>query len=778
MKPGGTRRVVEVLRALARPLRVRRGSEAGQVLPIFVIMSVVLLGAAAIVTDVAWMWVNQQRMQRAADAGALAGTIFLPGDQTNAFSSAHAETAKNGFTNAVGGVTVTPRRDPEDPRKLLVDVSGPVETFFARVFCWDGGPCLRTVNASATGAAVYVLPVPMGSPLNYYGVFGTLRTPGGGTTTTSTTSGNSGAISPTAATSGTWTATSGTVFEAISTNNLAYARGQSNGAQHFFGFGTNIQTGIPSPTASQTLTITGVEVLLDDTWVTPSCSGSFVEAHLAPDGTTFSTAPSPNTLNDTQPALQSTEPNNSNGLGDYIIGSASSTDAFPIGRSWTRADFGTNFRVRLTARPQCSGAEVRVDHLQVRVHYTLTTSTFIPDVNVTSPTGGSLTPQGFWGTMLSQGAEDINGDAFLPYYETRTSALNPEYNAGPYYNYNVEIPAGASAGQVFIFDPGFCATNSSGEYGTGDRYFGSNRGAMSAFYNLYDTNNTPFTEDDDTLVASSGNMFRQSLGSDATLGGPTGYTGRVDCAWGAVAAPTTLQPNATPQGGSQYHYHNRWWRLATGLQGGRKYRLKTSSTDPSNATDQLGTNGHNSFAILSTATGGTPRISGNGTMQNFSPLNGGGASVFYLAQIDAVHKGKTMVIELWDPGDTGNLSANLQILRPTTSGYSAATLNWRSARGTTNSSASNCNSLTGVGATSIQTNTGTGGLGAQVFNGCWVTIEIPIPANYSAPTPPGETEGGWWKIRYNMGGLTSDNSFDLTTYQVSIRGNPVHLVLE
>ena len=69
-----------------------RHRERGQVLPIFAIMSVVLLGAAALVTDVAWMWTNQQRMQRAADAGALAGAIYLPGNQTLAFSTARAET--------------------------------------------------------------------------------------------------------------------------------------------------------------------------------------------------------------------------------------------------------------------------------------------------------------------------------------------------------------------------------------------------------------------------------------------------------------------------------------------------------------------------------------------------------------------------------------------------------------------------------------------------------------------------------------------------------------
>ena len=58
--------------------------ERVQTLVLFVIVSVVLIGAVAIVTDVSGLWVDQQRMQRAADAAPLAGAIYLPGDPTTA----------------------------------------------------------------------------------------------------------------------------------------------------------------------------------------------------------------------------------------------------------------------------------------------------------------------------------------------------------------------------------------------------------------------------------------------------------------------------------------------------------------------------------------------------------------------------------------------------------------------------------------------------------------------------------------------------------------------
>ena len=72
----------------------------------------------------------------------------------------------------------------------------------------------------------------------------------------------------------------------------------------------------------------------------------------------------------------------------------------------------------------------------------------------------------------------------------------------------------------------------------------------------------------------------------------------------------------------------------------------------------------------------------------------------------------------------------------------------------------------------ITTNTG----GSSVFNGCWLTIVVVIPDNYDG-NAPGTLDDNWWKIEYTMGGSSADNAFDLTTWQVTLRGNPVHLVV-
>ena len=146
----------------------RRARPRGQVLVIFAGAIIALIGIVAIVVDVSWYWANSLRVQRAADAAALAGAVYLPGNTTNAYSFARIEATKNGYT-AGGGTIVTPLQDTAnggtDPRQLDVTVSAPVGTFFMRIFG------INTITATRTAKAIYVQPVPMGSPENYYGVY-------------------------------------------------------------------------------------------------------------------------------------------------------------------------------------------------------------------------------------------------------------------------------------------------------------------------------------------------------------------------------------------------------------------------------------------------------------------------------------------------------------------------------------------------------------------------------------------------------------------------------
>jgi hypothetical protein len=570
---------------------------------------------------------------------------------------------------------------------------------------------------------------------------------------------------------------SGTLISAVGAADTAYARTTTNGAQQQWQtFG--LMSGLAG---NQTITsISGIEVRLTNVRLSTSCSSSYVNAAVSWDnGGSWTTS------TNRTPALTTSNQT-------ATFGSSSSLAAWTT-HTWVPSDISNaNFRVRLTASRGCGTTTVqfRVDMLQVRVTYrvdtttqqTTTTTTNLADTLLRGPgsacttgtpncheaDGANLNPRGFWGTLNTQGAENINGDAFQPYYDTATTTAAPAcatvdpgtracHDGDAYYNYAIEMPPGSTDGSVYVYDPGFCQVAVA--KGTGDRWFsGSN--PVSTFYELYDMQGTSYDLTDDALVASSGTLFRRLKASDATMGGTASTAD--DCKY-----------NVDVRYGDGRDYHNRWYLLASGLSGGangRLYRIHTTSTDPASATDQRSTNGENSFAIFASASGANPKVYGLGAMQAFTPLTGSGASTvsseFYLAQIEDVHAGKTIEIRLWDPGDTNPLNAKLQILIPTSdTTWTATPFTYTATQGTTNSGRAACSSLTGS-VSQVETNAGAT---SGTFNGCWLVLRAVIPTTYTAPAE------GWWKIRYNMTGTGTSN--DVTTWTVNIVGNPVHLVL-
>ena len=717
--------------------------QRGLVLAIFAAATILFVGILAIVIDVSWYWASSLRVQRAADAAALAGVVWLPGHVSTAQQAAYNEASKDGYTTGVGGVTITATQDSTavsggDPNQLDVTVNASVDTFFMRLFG------ITKIQATRSSKAIYVLPVPMGSPQNYYGDFGKVRYPGSGESASTTQTTTAGPSSPTGSGTATWT----TPQYAYSGTSSQFATIKvKNTAQTWNNFGFSIPSGA---------TVLGIQVVMTAKIAASTCQ---LSAALSwNNGTSYTTAETTTNLTTTATS--------------YGLGGASDT----WGHTWSPPTDLNNgkFIIQLTNPTACGTNMVSVRQLQISVTYKQTVTTTLPDANLTDPNGGSLTPQGFWGTIMSQGGESINGDLYAPYYDNNggTKTNSSYYNASNYYNYDVQMRPGSSNGRLWIYDAPFCASGSNGQYGTGDRWFNSTNG-ISTFYDLYDTKLTNDTSDD-TLVWSSGNTFKETQSwSDPDLSGSGGSSCSKTTTSGSGPAGTDglgTQCNASATSGLDCHL--RWYQLPVTLTGGTLYRLHVSTTDPNSPTDQLNSDGHNSFTLWATAAGTAPRVYGVGAMETFEPLPGGGASIFYLAQIGAEHAGKTMEIKLWDPGDTNPLPASLSILAPTTSGYTATTFSWSAQK--LNSQGQSCTS-SGSGVTSVTTNVGAT---TGTFNGCMLTITVPLPTNYTAPTPPGETNGGgWWKIEYDMGGSSSTNAYDLTTWQVDLLGNPVHLVV-
>ncbi len=758
----------------------RRRRSRGQVLVIFAGALFLLMMIAAVVVDVSWFWVNALRVQRAADAAALAGAVELPkypdAGSGHAYDLAYKEALKNGYANGVGGVSVIPLQDKVFSNRLNVTITAPVGTFFMKVIG------ISTIPVTRTAKGEYVQPVPLGSPQNYFGVGYLVKPQQTTTTNTSTSNGTTDNDFVThnpfiAGGQWSWTPTSfgRTIATAVDNDNdNEYAFTSTTGQHQEWGNFNLVGTGggLPNLAANQTMTIRGVRVYLDNTYLTSSCSGFGRRGQLQAD---LSWGAGANGTWSSQVATGGlpTSSNNDETLGSTTGNSWGS-------HTWTRADFdNSKFQVRLTYDENCTNApQVRVDRIRIEIGYSITTTTTTTvttlqqNAPVVSPTGGTLSPQNFWAAMQSQGAPNIQGDAFMTKYERRKGTLNdkdpgqdPDANYLPdsFYNYAVEVPAGASSANVYVYDPGFCDTTSEGGLGeywsggtssNGEDYGPSNEQPISTFFDLYNTNGTLGNNDDDTLVNATGNAYRRLSYQDYLV-----YD--------------ALNRNTDKNDCTNQAWHYGWRQLNSGPLGAGTYRIHVYSTDPSSANDQNDSTALNAYAFYANATGGNPRIYGIGAMEAYIRLPGGRASEFYLAQIDAANAGKIMYIDLWDPGDTGQLSANLQILAPRSGGWTATSFSYQGSQGTTNRDASSsCNNRSGT-STSVTTNTG----GTSLYNGCWLRIQVAIPDNYSAPVDPVSGEKGWWKIRYNMGGSSSDFSTDLTTWQVTMHNNPVHLVI-
>ena len=125
------------------------------------ILLTTLLSFCAFAVDVGNWYFTGQRAQRAADAAALAGVPYLPGDSASAYTTAKDLAARNDFAVAAD-TTVTPLVDGV-PTRLRVTVSRTVKNQFG----WLMGLDKTTITRSSV--ADYAAPVPMGSPCNGYG---------------------------------------------------------------------------------------------------------------------------------------------------------------------------------------------------------------------------------------------------------------------------------------------------------------------------------------------------------------------------------------------------------------------------------------------------------------------------------------------------------------------------------------------------------------------------------------------------------------------------------
>ncbi|MEY2451031.1 MAG: hypothetical protein QOD92_605 [Acidimicrobiaceae bacterium] len=137
--------------------RVKR-DQGGFVLPWMALMLLVLIAMAGFGVDVWNWWYTSQKVQRAADAGALAGVPFMPGNlnttSPSATTTAVSVVQQNGYPSA----TVA---QGEKANQLVVSVTETVNNYFTSLL----GLNTTTITRSAT--AEFNAPVQMGSPVGH-----------------------------------------------------------------------------------------------------------------------------------------------------------------------------------------------------------------------------------------------------------------------------------------------------------------------------------------------------------------------------------------------------------------------------------------------------------------------------------------------------------------------------------------------------------------------------------------------------------------------------------
>jgi len=373
-------------------------------------------------------------------------------------------------------------------------------------------------------------------------------------------------------------------------------------------------------------------------------------------------------------------------------------------------------------------------------------------------------------------------------YRARDASCNENNNAGHSYNYSNRIETGDNAPCYVLVDR---------RANRGDGTPGDNRSHCNNYYSYSQGSGSsrryvntridptrgdllPGPTTEFQMYKFSGSNFQTNptpgneMGASCTptAGAGDGVGGRIAAAPGTWPAPTV--------------YKNRWKTLctftvsATNQLGIYPLRVRVDNIPgicpgQVNAASTGGCTGagQNSFSIR--ATGPSAQVYALDNMDIYSNWEGLTSS-FYLANVEAVHKNKTLVLDMYDPGDGGCVNSgdndcvfNLTIVGPDATGAPNLNLgcDWR--RTDYQGGPDNGLSASNTGSCTITTRSG----GSSRFNNQWLRVVIKLPTTYTCPP-----NNCWWKVNYDFNANPGHpgNPSDHTTWALNIIGDPVHLV--
>jgi Flp pilus assembly protein TadG len=410
---------------------------------------------------------------------------------------------------------------------------------------------------------------------------------------------------------------------------------------------------------------------------------------------------------------------------------------------------GNNRRLRVTITDNSAEQYFSTVVVNKEVISRRSTAEYVLPVPLGSPTNtlgtGNLlaNAENMWLAVSGYCAAKENGDLRLSRFDgsyppgglicggTETST---DYDPDGY-TYSIDLAqAPGQAMTVELYDPSYAPDGGIPAIDLALR----NPSTITTIYTLTeDTNRTPFVTGDDTLI----DTFTATSG-DAT-------------------------------------WSRKWMPMATisnPIKGTYYLNVKTLAAEP----NSFGSNGFSirgrlggAFASCTTIAGvgysaSCPQVHGVTEMSIFANLiQGGGLGTanFYLAQVDAIHAGKQMVISLFDSGEG---ASKLEILDPN---GNPAFFKWKTPCSPPTDPSGGCfgsGTALDVSGGGIQPGPQRGS--GSKYNDRMMELTVDLPQDYVAQYGTKV----WWKIRYTVAGSPTDR----TTWSVKIVGDPVHLVSE
>ncbi|MEZ5176209.1 MAG: TadE/TadG family type IV pilus assembly protein [Acidimicrobiia bacterium] len=295
------------------------------------------------------------------------------------------------------------------------------------------------------------------------------------------------------------------------------------------------------------------------------------------------------------------------------------------------------------------------------------------------------------------------------------------------YLYGIEVPPGGSDLRVEIFDGPF--TRGGNDYVlVGDNPQGGSQGPTTMFL-LYAPDPTPLNTSDGNKLLCKVVMPPRD---------PYMPTANSSTTWPEV--DTYLQANPYVYNGKTYDELSDLWDSMCGVsfnEGEGIYPLRVVIADPGASDDR----GLNRFSMRAFTTGTAPRMYGLGDMAIYANFAGNQAT-FNLAEVPEVHRGKDLVIELWDP-DSGNNGVRVEL-----PDGSLPDCSWTATDGRSGALAP-CDFNFSPG-----------------FNNHHMQIRIEIDQSYTCGA------NCWWTLTVDYPGGANDT----TTWSARVEGNPVKLV--